>query len=113
MSEPCTEKSNIAKLFEYHEGKVEKLHAIELRQIEIQGNVSAIKKTIENGMSTEIKKTHDVVTRIEPIIAHHAMVITNIETMGWWISRGIIAALVGSVVGLILWAASNGYTPHT
>ena len=108
MSEPCTEKDNIAKLFDFHEVKMEKLHNMELRQISIQGDVAEIKGKINNGMTIQINKVHDIVTELAPVIKHHETVIANIENMGWWLSRIFFTALAG----VLIWAISKGFMPH-
>jgi hypothetical protein len=104
---PCDQKENIEKLFDLNEARAEKLHTIELRQIEIQGLVLETKKKIENGITHKIDKTHDIVIKLEPIIAHHDKVVNNIETMGWWISRILLASLIG----VLFWAISKGFMP--
>ena len=91
MSEPCSEKETISEL--------------KVRQAEIAGDVKAVREKIYNGMSAKIDKTHDVMTRLEPIIAHHATVVSNIENMGWWLSRITLTA----VIGVIFWAVSKGF----
>ena len=103
---PCEQKEDIEKLFSLDEKRSEKFHEIEKRQIEIHGIVIETKKKIENGITHKIEKTHDIVTRLEPVIEHHEKVINNIETMGWWISRMLLASLVG----VLFWAISKGFS---
>ena len=100
MSEPCKQEPVLTTL--------------QVKQAEIQGQVTGIvgdvsylRKRIDNGISTKIDSMHDVVTRLQPIIDHHAKVVNNIEMMGWWLSRGVMAV----VIGVVFWAVSKGYIP--
>ena len=92
--------------------ETDRLTSLQVKQAEIQGQVNAVadsvayvRKRIDNGISTRIESTHDIVLKLEPIIAHHAKVVHNIEMMGWWLSRGVLAA----VIGVVFWAVSKGY----
>lgn len=78
---------------------------MELRQVEIQGDVSHIKSRIDNGMSHTISNLNTLLTKLEPIIAHHDKIVNKLEDIGWWISKG----LIGALIGVLIWAASHGW----
>lgn len=107
MMEPCSQKDNIEKLFEFHDAKMAKLQTMEVRQAEIQGDVRHIKTRIDNGMSHTIANLNTLLTKLEPIIAHHAKVVSKIEDIGWWISKGLLFG----IVGVMIWAIANGWKP--
>jgi len=100
MSDPCTKETVLTSL--------------QVKQAEIQGQVNTIsgdtaylRKRIDNGISCKIDNMHETVVKLQPVIEHHAKVINNIEMMGWWLSRGVLAA----VIGVVFWAVSKGYLP--
>ena len=105
MTEPCSEKENIKKLFEYHEEKMKQLNQIEVRQVRIAGDVEHIKGRIDNGMSHTLANMNQLLTELGPTIKHHATVISRIEGIGWTLST----ALVLTLVGLIGWAITKGF----
>ena len=107
--EPCSEKDNIAKLFNFHDEKMKKLHEMELRQVNIQGDVTHIKTRIDNGMSHTIEDIHKSLTEIAPVIQHHSNIVRRIEDFGWLISRWVVTGIVTTVLGLIVWAISKGF----
>jgi hypothetical protein len=101
----CNQKENIEKLFNFHDEKMAKLHEMEVRQVEIQGDIKHIRSRIENGMSHTIHNLDQMLTKLEPTIGHHAEVIKRIEGIGWTLSTTIMLALLG----LIAWAVSHGF----
>ena len=101
----CTQKENIEKLFTFHDDKMTKLHAMEVRQVEIQGDIKHIKTRIDNGMSHTIHNLDQMLTKLEPTIGHHADIIKRIEGIGWTLSTALILTLVG----LIGWAIAHGF----
>ena len=107
MTNPCEQKENIEKLFTFHDDKMKQLHTMEVRQTEIQGDVRHIKTRIDNGMSHTITNLNNLLTKLEPVIAHHSKIVSKIEDVGWWISKGLIIALIG----VMIWAASHGWKP--
>jgi hypothetical protein len=104
---PCDQKDNIEKLFDFHDEKMKQLNVIEVRQAEIQGDVRHIKSRIDNGMSHTIANLNNLLIKLEPIIAHHSKIVSKIEDVGWWISKGLLMALLG----VLIWAASHGWKP--
>ena len=101
----CTQKDNIAKLFVFHDTKMAKLQEMEVRQVEIQGDVKHIKTRIDNGMSHTIANLDKMLTKLEPTIGHHADIIKRIEGIGWTLSTALILTLIG----LIGWAVAHGF----
>ena len=65
MTDPCSEKGNIEKLFQFHDEKMAKLHDMEGRQIQIQGDVTHIKTRLDNGISHTIAKISERMTILE------------------------------------------------
>lgn len=104
---PCEQKDNIETLYRLSSANKDKLHEMEVRQMEIAGNVSHIKSRIENGMSTTIHSMDEKLTLLLPKIEHHTKVIGKIEDIGWWISKGLLISLIG----VLVWAASHGWRP--
>ena len=107
MSEPCSEKDKIEKLYEYHDLKMKQLHEMEKRQISIGGDVSHIKTRIDNGMSHTLAKLHEMLTALKPTIEHNSKVCGKVENIGWTLST----ALILCVLGVIGWAIANGFKP--
>ena len=105
MEHDCNQKDNIKKLFEFHDQKMDKLQEMEVRQVEIQGDVKHIKSRLDNGMSHTIHNLDQVITKLEPVIGHHADIIKRIEGIGWTLSTALILTLVG----LIGWAVTKGF----
>ena len=101
----CNQKDNIAKLFNFHEDKMKKLQEMEVRQVEIQGDVKHIKSRLDNGMSHTIHNLDQMLTKLEPVIGHHSEIIKRIEGIGWTLSTALILTLVG----LIGWAIAHGF----
>jgi hypothetical protein len=104
--EPCSEKENISKLFQLHEEKIKQLQGMEVRQVEIQGDIKHIKGRIDNGMSHTIHDLNQMLTKLEPVIGHHSDTIKRIEGIGWTLSTALILTLIG----LIGWAIAHGFT---
>jgi hypothetical protein len=111
VSEPCSEKHNIEKLFDFHDEKMKQLNQMEIRQVRMDGNIEHIKSRIDNGMSHTIANLNTLLTKLEPIIGHHSRIIGKIEDIGWWISRSVIFGFVLCLVGLTIWAVANGFKP--
>jgi len=107
MTEPCSQKDNIEKLFEFHDTKMKELSDIKVKQAEIHGTVNHIAGRIDNGMSHTIASLNTLLTKLEPVIAHHENIISKIEDIGWWISKGLLFG----IVGVIIWAIANGWKP--
>lgn len=105
--EPCKQEENITKLFEFHDKKMEQLQNMEVRQVEIQGDIKHIKTRIDNGMSHTLSNLAETFAKLEPVIAHHASIVKRIEDIGWWISKGLLLALIG----VLAWAVANGWKP--
>lgn len=101
----CTQKDNIEKLFTFHDEKRAKLHEMEVRQVEIQGDVKHIKGRIDNGMSHTIANLDKLLTKLEPTIGHHADIIKRIEGIGWTLSTTILLALLA----LLGWGLAHGF----
>ena len=109
MTEPCSEKHNIDKLFDFHDEKMKKLNEMEIRQVGIQGDVAHIKTRIDNGMSHTIAKIDSNLTELKPIIEHHANIVKRIEDFGWLISRWVTTSLVVALLSLLAWAIAKGF----
>lgn len=105
MTEPCSEKENIEKLFSFHEEKMKQLQSMELRQMKIAGDVEHIKGRIDNGMSCTLANMNTLLTELGPTIKHHASVISRIEGIGWLLSTTILLSLLG----LLGWGLSHGF----
>jgi hypothetical protein len=103
--EPCKQEENITKLFTFHDDKVKKLQEIEVRQVEIQGDVRHIKSRIDNGMSRTIEGIKQTLTSLEPTIGHHADIVKRIETLGWTLATTLLLVMIGTIG----WAVSYGF----
>lgn len=104
MTDPCEQRDKI-------EAITGKMQAMEVRQVEIQGDVKHIKTRIDNGMSHTIASLNALLTKLEPIINHHARIIGKIEDIGWWISKAVVTFLVAALIGLAVWAIASGWRP--
>jgi aspartate carbamoyltransferase catalytic subunit len=109
--QPCEQKENIEALFNRSNENKDKLHIMEVRQVEIAGDVKHIRSRIENGMGSTIHAMDEKLTLLVPQIQHHAKIVAKIEDVGWWISKLVILAVIISFVGLVIWAAANGWKP--
>ena len=105
MEHDCNQKQNIEKLFDFHDQKMDKLQEMEVRQVEIQGDVKHIKSRLDNGMSHTIHNLDQMLTKLEPTIGHHAEVIKRIEGIGWTLSTTLLIALLG----FLGWGLANGF----
>ena len=101
----CDQKENISKLFTFHDEKMAKLHDMEVRQCEIQGDVKHIKTRIDNGMSHTIANLDRMLTKLEPTIGHHADIIKRIEGIGWTLATTVLLSLLG----LLGWGLAHGF----
>ena len=107
MTIPCDQIETIKGIRDKADVQNTKLHEMEVRQVEIQGDVKHIKTRIDNGMSHTIANLNQLLTKLEPVINHHAKIVSKIEDIGWWITKGLLVALIG----LLIWAVANGYKP--
>jgi hypothetical protein len=101
----CDQEENIAKLFDYHEEKMKKLQEMEVRQVEIQGDIKHIKTRIDNGMSHTIQNLDQTLTKLVPVIDHHSNIVKRIEGIGWTLATSFILALVA----YLAWGVSHGF----
>ena len=100
MTEPCVEKDTIEAL-------KSSLADIRVKLAETGGDVSHIKSRLDNGMSHTLSQVHLWLSELKPQIQHHASIVKRVEDIGWWISKGLIIALIG----LLTWAVANGWKP--
>jgi hypothetical protein len=103
--EPCSQENTIKEIKSDALTAKDKLHEMEVRQVEIQGDVKHIKTRIDNGMSHTIHNLDQTLTKLTPIIEHHSDIVKRIEGIGWTLST----ALILTVVGLIGWAITKGF----
>jgi hypothetical protein len=103
--EPCIQEENIKKLFDHHDTKLKQLHEIEVRQVEIQGDVKHIKARLDNGMSHTIHNLDQTLTKLEPIIRHHSEIVKRIEGIGWTLATSFILALIA----YLGWGIAHGF----
>ena len=85
--------------------------SLQIKQAEIAGDVAHIKARIDNGMSHTIQRMDGNLTKLMPIIEHHADIVRRVEDFGWLISRSLAAGLLVSVLGLLVWAITKGFVP--
>ena len=112
MSEPCSEKENIDKIWDKLESRDEILRTMQIKQAEIAGDISHVKTRIDNGMSHTIARIDANLIEIKPVIAHHANIVKRIEDFGWLISRWLGTGLIVCLLGLIVWAIGKGFMPR-
>jgi hypothetical protein len=96
--QPCEQKEKI-------EGLADKIQTIEVRQVEIHGDVKHIKTRIDNGMSHTIYNLDQTLTKLEPVLNHHSDVIRRIEGMGWTLATTLLISLLG----FLAWGISHGF----
>ena len=101
-------KKDVDKLFDFHDEKIEKLHQMETRQVEIQGDIKHIKSRIDNGMSATIAKMNENLTKLFPVISHHSDIVKRIENIGWTLATSLLLALCA----YLAWGFANGFKPH-
>ena len=87
---------------------LEKFSDVKVTMVEVRGDVSHIKTRIDNGMAKTIESINSTLLELKPVIEHHSSIVKRIEDLGWWISSGVLAGLIGTMV----WAVSKGYVPH-
>ena len=104
MEHECTQKDEIANIQKKLDSRDELLADIRVKQAEIGGDVTHIKR-LDNGMSHSIANMNTLLTKLEPVIGHHADIIKRIEGIGWTLSTALILTLVG----LIGWAITKGF----
>ena len=98
MSDPCQQQEKIESI-------TGKMQTIEVRQVEIQGDVKHIKTRIDNGMSHTIASIHEKLTLLTPVIEHHANIVKRIEGIGWTLATSLIIALIA----YLGWGISHGF----
>ena len=96
--QPCEQKETIENL-------KDKLQTMEVRQVKIDGNIEHIRGRIDNGMSHTIHNLDQTLTKLEPVMNHHAEVIRRIEGMGWTLATTLLLALLG----FLAWGISRGF----
>ena len=96
--QPCEQKETIENL-------KDKLQTIEVRQVEIQGDIKHVRGRIDNGMSHTIHNLDQTLTKLEPVMNHHAEVIRRIEGMGWTLATTLLISLLG----FLAWGVANGF----
>ena len=111
MSEPCEKAKDINDMQLRLKDGDKALVDLRIKQVEIGSDVAYVKQKLDNGMSTSLKKIEDTVTRLDPVIAHHADIIKRIEDVGWLISRYAIVTGLTTITGLVVWAIGRGFTP--
>ena len=104
MSDPCTEKENINKLFELHAETKDIVQEMRVVQAKIEGDVSHTRARIENGMSTTISKINENLNKVIPLIESHEKFIDKLREIGWFIFK---AGIVGAFFGGIYWAVAH------
>ena len=102
--EPCKQEEKIESI-------TSKMQMIEVRQVEIQGDVKHIKGRIDNGMSHTIAEIHQWLSELKPKIEHHGDIVKRVEDFGWWISKTVGFLLLTAVIGIAIWAIANGWKP--
>jgi len=110
MADVIKNEQDINTLFKYHDDKIGKLHEIEVRQVEIAGDVEHIRGRLDNGMSHTLARIDKNLAELLPVIEHHASIVKRIEDFGWAITRWVSLSLVVSILGITAWAIANGYT---
>lgn len=78
---------------------------MEVRQVEIQGDVKHIKTRIDNGMSHTIAQMNENLIKLAPVIDHHAQIVKRIEGIGWTLATSLILALIAYMA----WGISVGF----
>jgi chromosome segregation ATPase len=96
--QPCEQKEKIESI-------TEKIQTIEIRQVEIQGDIKHVRGRIDNGMSKTIHNLDQTLTKLEPILNHHSDVIKRIEGMGWTLATTLLISLLG----FLAWGIAHGF----
>jgi hypothetical protein len=116
MSTPCEQKDRIDELH----SKLDILTKLQIRQAEIDSKVDYVKGTVEhvrikidNGLSGDIKATHNMLLELQPVIKHHADIVKRVEDIGWFWSKYSGIGLITILLGIVFWAIRNGYLPKT
>jgi hypothetical protein len=105
MTTPCEQKENIENLYKRAGANKEKLHEMEVRQVEILGDVKHIKERLDNGMSHTISNLDQTLTKLVPVIDHHSSIVKRIEGIGWTLATSFILALVA----YLAWGIGHGF----
>jgi hypothetical protein len=87
MTVPCDQKETIESL-------KSSLADIRVNQALIGGDVSHIKSRLDNGMSHTIAHMNTMLTKLTPIIDHHADIVKRIEGIGWTLATTLIICLI-------------------
>ena len=103
--EPCEQKDNIAKIQAKLDSRDETLGELRVKQAEIQGTVNHISGRIDNGMSHTIANLNSLLTKLEPVIAHHSDIVKRIEGIGWTLATSLIIALIA----YLGWGIAHGF----
>ncbi len=103
--EPCSQENTIKEIKSDALTAKDKLHEMEVRQVEIQGDVKHIKTRIDNGMSHTIHNLDQTLTKLTPIIEHHSDIVKRIEGIGWTLATSLIIALIA----YLGWGISHGF----
>jgi NADH:ubiquinone oxidoreductase subunit D len=103
--QPCEQKEKIESI-------TDKIQVMEVRQVEIQGQIVGVAKDIQhvkgridNGMSHTIHNLDQTLTKLEPMLNHHSEVIRRIEGMGWTLATTLLITLLG----FLAWGISHGF----
>ncbi len=107
----CNQKDNIAKLFTFHDEKMAKLHDMENRQIQIQGDVTHIKSRIDNGMSHTISDMSKNLIALMPIIERHTALEKRIEDLFWGAVKGAVWTVCLIILSFCIWGLTHGWKP--
>ena len=103
--EPCSQENTIKEIKSDALIAKDKLHEMEVRQVEIQGDVKHIKTRIDNGMSHTIHNLDQTLTKLTPIIEHHSDIVKRIEGIGWTLATSLIIALIA----YLGWGIAHGF----
>lgn len=104
-------RKEMIKMHEQLPECAEKFSDIRVSMAEVQGDVSHIKGRIDGGMAESLRSVKAdmgelklCISKLTPVIEHHAGIIKRIEDIGWKISMGLGAA----VVAVVVWAIRQG-----
>lgn len=109
--QPCEQRDEIKRINDKLDSRDAVLTSLQVKQADIAGDVSHIKQRIDNGMSTTIARMDANLTSLKPVLDHHADIVKRIEDMGWLVSRITLSFIICSLIGVIIWAISKGFTP--
>lgn len=107
--QPCEQRDEIAAIKKKLDDRDSMLMELRVKQAEIGGDVAHIKTRIDNGMSHTLQRIDMNLMEIKPVIAHHSDIVKRIEDIGWLWSRYSGIGLIALLLGLIVWAITNGF----